>query len=214
MRGEQARESIRGILENSIRLSGFYEFAINNPHLSFWNAVQIYSSKPTVTVCKTFDDWHDQDNRRIKQGEHGIVYYDEDNPMQKRHVFDISQTYGSEKYRGIQHKMREKILADCINRQNVFAGVPIGIESPVKTAVRRYCQEHYSYGYNDENFDSAYLSCLTEGVTHCICIFTGNGGSEVKALPFDEDTNFRLCTEVFEITEGLQDAVIEEEQRR
>ena len=78
MRGEQARESIRGILENSIRLSGFYEFAINNPHLSFWNAVQIYSSKPTVTVCKTFDDWHDQDNRRIKQGEHGIVYYDED----------------------------------------------------------------------------------------------------------------------------------------
>lgn len=214
MRGEQARENIRGILENSIRLSGFYEFAINNPHLSFWNAVQIYSSKPTVTVCKTFDDWHDQDNRRIKPGEHGIVYYDEDNPMQKRHVFDISQTYGSEKYRGIQHKMREKILADCINRQNVFAGVPIGIESPVKTAVRRYCQEHYSYGYNEEKFDNAYLSCLTEGVTHCICIFTGNGGSEVKALPFDEDTNFRLCTEVFEITEGLQDAVIEEEQRR
>ena len=84
MRGEQARESIRGILENSIRLSGFYEFAINNPHLSFWNAVQIYSSKPTVTVCKTFDDWHDQDNRRIKQGEHGIVYYSKEEVMQHR----------------------------------------------------------------------------------------------------------------------------------
>lgn len=214
MRGEQARESIRGILENGGKLTRFYEFAINNPHLSFWNAVQVYAANPRVTVCKSFDDWHDQDNRRIKRGEHGIIYYDEDNPLRKRHVFDISQTYGSEKYRGIEHKMREKALADCINRQNIFAGISNGVENPVKTAVRRYCQEHYSYGYHDEDYDNEYLACLTEGVTHCICTFTGNNCNEVKALPFDEDTNFRLCTEIFEITEGLQDAVIEEEQRR
>ena len=94
MRGEEARERIRRIFENGPRLAGFYSFAINNPHLSFWNAVQIYSANPNVTVCKSFDDWHEQDNRRIKRGEHGIVYYDEDNPWRKRHVFDISQTYG------------------------------------------------------------------------------------------------------------------------
>ena len=72
MRGEQARESIRGILENGGKLTRFYEFVINNPHLSFWNAVQVYAANPRVTVCKSFDDWHDQDNRRIKRGEHGI----------------------------------------------------------------------------------------------------------------------------------------------
>ena len=51
MRGEEARERIRRIFENGPRLAGFYFFAINNPHLSFWNAVQIYSANPNVTVC-------------------------------------------------------------------------------------------------------------------------------------------------------------------
>ena len=214
MRGEEARERIRRIFENGPRLAGFYFFAINNPHLSFWNAVQIYSANPNVTVCKSFDDWHEQDNRRIKRGEHGIVYYDEDNPWRKRHVFDISQTYGKERYRGVQHRMREKMLADCINGQNIFAGISRDEESPVKTAVRRYCQEHYLNSEGTEEYDEQYLSCLTEGVTRCICAFTGNAYEDVGALPFDEDTNFRLCVEVFDLVEGLQDAVIESEQRR
>ena len=214
MRGEEARERIRRIFENGPRLAGFYFFAINNPHLSFWNAVQIYSANPNVTVCKSFDDWHEQDNRRIKRGEHGIVYYDEDNPWRKRHVFDISQTYGKERYRGVQHRMREKMLADCINGQNIFAGISQEEESPVKTAVRRYCQEHYLNSEGTEEYDEQYLSCLTESVTRCICVFTGNAYEDVRALPFDEDTNFRLCVEVFDLVEGLQDAVIESEQRR
>lgn len=158
MRGEEARERIRRIFENGPRLAGFYFFAINNPHLSFWNAVQIYSANPNVTVCKSFDDWHEQDNRRIKRGEHGIVYYDEDNPWRKRHVFDISQTYGKERYRGVQHRMREKMLADCINGQNIFAGISQEEESPVKTAVRRYCQEHYLNSEGTEEYDEQYLS--------------------------------------------------------
>lgn len=33
-------------------------------------------------------------------------------------------------------------------------------------------------------------------------------------MSFDEDINFRLCVEVFDLVEGLQDAVIESEQRR
>ncbi len=214
MRGEEARERIRRIFENGPRLAGFYSFAINNPHLSFWNAVQIYSANPNVTVCKSFDDWHEQDNRRIKRGEHGIVYYDEDNPWRKRHVFDISQTYGKERYRGVQHRMREKMLVDCINGQNIFAGISQEEESPVKTAVRRYCQEHYLNSEGTEEYDEQYLSCLTEGVTRCICVFTGNAYEDVRALPFDEDINFRLCVEVFDLVEGLQDAVIESEQRR
>ena len=117
MRGEEARERIRRIFENGPRLAGFYSFAINNPHLSFWNAVQIYSANPNVTVCKSFDDWHEQDNRRIKRGEHGIVYYDEDNPWRKRHVFDISQTYGKLSSRIILSCSGQMSSEPCIRRQ-------------------------------------------------------------------------------------------------
>ena len=147
MRGEEARERIRRIFENGPRLAGFYSFAINNPHLSFWNAVQIYSANPNVTVCKSFDDWHEQDNRRIKRGEHGIVYYDEDNPWRKRHVFDISQTYGKERYRGVQHRMREKMLADCINGQNIFAGISRDRNSHYGTLRKEFLKTEFPMQY-------------------------------------------------------------------
>ncbi len=213
MRAEQASERINSIFSNGARLAGFYAFLINNPHISFWNGVQIYAQRPSVTICKSFDDWHDQDNRRIKRGEHGVAYYDENRPNRKVFVFDISQTYGSERYRGVQHKMREIQLRDCINRQNVFNGVPKLGESEVQAAVYRYCKEHVADGETDE-YTAEYLACLTEGVTQCMATFTGNTGVNVAPLPFDDDTNFRLCTEVLDIAEGLREIIIEEEQAR
>lgn len=213
MRAEQASERINGIFASGARLAGFYTFLTNNPHISFWNGVQIYAERPSVTVCKSFDDWHDQDNRRIKRGEHGIVYYDENRPNRRAYVFDISQTYGSERYHGIQHKMRESQLRDCINRQNVLFGVPRGNESEVYAAVYRYCQEHIADG-DTEEYTEEYLACLTEGVTQCLTTYTGNKGVDVAPLPFDDDTNFRLCMEVLEITEGLREVIIEDEQVR
>lgn len=213
MRAEQASERINSIFQSGARLAGFYAFLTNNPHISFWNGVQIYAARPSVTVCKTFDDWHDQDNRRIKRGEHGIVYYDENRPNRKVYVFDISQTYGSERYHGVQHKMRESQLRDCINRQNVLFGVPKNGESEVQAAVYRYCQEHVAEG-DTEEYTEEYLSCLTEGVTQCLAAYTGNKGVDIAPLPFDDDTNFRLCMEVLEISEGLREAIIEEEQAR
>ena len=117
---EQASERINNIFSNGTRLSGFYKFLINNPHISFWNGVQIYTERPNATICKSFDDWHDQDNRRIKRGERGIAYYDENKPNRKVYVFDISQTYGSERYHSVQHKMSQSQLRDSINRQNIF----------------------------------------------------------------------------------------------
>ncbi len=213
MRAEQASERINSIFQSGARLAGFYAFLTNNPHISFWNGVQIYAERPSVTVCKTFDDWHDQDNRRIKRGEHGIVYYDENRPNRKVFVFDISQTYGSERYHGVQHKMRESQLRDCINRQNVLFGVPKNGEREVQAAVYRYCQEHVAEGDTDE-YTEEYLACLTEGVTQCLATYTGNNGVDIAPLPFDDDTNFRLCMEVLEISEGLREAIIEEEQAR
>lgn len=213
MNGNQAGENIKKIFADGERLSGFYSFIVNNPHLSFWNSVQVYIARPGVSVCKSFDEWHDQDNRRIKKGEHGILYYDENRPWKKRYVFDLSQTYGSEKYRGIWHKMHRKTLADCINCQNVFSGIQRNSDNEIEAAVYQYCQEHYGYG-EDSEYDEEYLNCLAEGVTQYISTFTGNPYSGVEALPFDEDTNFRLCMEVLEISEGLKDAILEEEIRR
>lgn len=213
MRAEQASERINGIFASGARLAGFYTFLTNNPHISFWNGVQIYAERPSVTVCKSFDDWHDQDNRRIKRGEHGIVYYDENRPNRRAYVFDISQTYGSERFHGVQHKMRESQLRDCINRQNVLFGVPRGNESEVYAAVYRYCQEHIADG-DTEEYTEEYLACLTEGVTQCLTTYTGNKGVDVAPLPFDDDTNFRLCMEVLEISEGLREVIIEDEQVR
>lgn len=213
MRAEQASERINSIFQSGARLAGFYAFLTNNPHISFWNGVQIYAARPSVTVCKTFDDWHDQDNRRIKRGEHGIVYYDENRPNRKVFVFDISQTYGSERYHGVQHKMRESQLRDCINRQNVLFGVPRKGESELQAAVYRYCQEHVAEG-DTEEYTEEYLACLTEGVTQCLSTYTGNKGVDIAPLPFDDDTNFRLCMEVLEISEGLREAIIKEEQTR
>ena len=201
MNGSQARESIKRIFASGETLSGFYAFIVNNPHLSFWNCVQIYTARPGLTVCKSFDDWHDQDNRRIKRGEHGVLYYDENNPWRKRYVFDISQTYGKERYHSAIHRMSAKSLRECINSQNIFAGVQRGDESEIEVAVYRYCQEHYGYSDNEE-YDEEYLACLAEGVTQYISSFTGNKYSGVAALPFDEDTNFRLCMEVLEVSEG------------
>lgn len=213
MNGKQASEVLRRIFERGESLAGFYAFLANNPHLSFWNSVQIYTARSGLTVCKSFDDWHDEDNRRIKRGEHGIAYYDENYPGRKRYVFDITQTYGKERYHGVGHRMTAKNLRDCINSQNIFAGVQRGDESEVEVAVYRYCQEHYGYTENEE-YDEEYLACLAEGVSHYINVFTGNKPSSVAALPFDEDTNFRICMEVLDISEGLKNAILEEEQRR
>lgn len=213
MRIEQASERINSIFSNGTHLAGFYAFLISNPHISFWNGVQIYAERPSVTICKSFDDWHDQDNRRIKRGEHGIAYYDENRPNRKVYVFDISQTYGSERYHGIQHKMSESQLRDSINRQNIFHGVPRKNESEVQAAIYRYCQEHIADG-DTEEYTEEYLACLSEGVTQCMRVYTGNKGLDIAPLPFDDDTNFRLCMEVLEISEGLREAIIEEEQIR
>ena len=213
MRAEQASERINSIFLSGERLAGFYAFIMSNPHISFWNGVQIYSARPSVTVCKSFDDWHNQDNRRIKRGERGIVYYDENRPNRKAYVFDLSQTYGSERFHGVQHKMRESQLRDFINSQNVMFGVPKKGENEVYAAVYRYCEEHVADGETDE-YNAEYLACLAEGVTQCMNAYTGNKCITVAPLPFDENTNFRLCTEVIEISEGLQDVLVEYEQAR
>lgn len=94
---EQAyKNNIERIWGHGQTLAGFYAFLVNNPHLTIWQSAQVYSANPNAMVCKSYEDWHEQDDRRIRRGEHGIAYYDENEPNRKRYVFDISQTYGGE----------------------------------------------------------------------------------------------------------------------
>lgn len=208
---EQAyRKNIERIWGNGETLAGFYTFLVNNPHLTIFQSAQVYSANPNATVCKSYDDWHEQDDRRIKRGEHGIAYYDENQPNRKQYVFDISQTYGGEQYQKIRHILTEKQLCDFVNRQNILWAAGEENES-VEAAVYEYCQEHFGNDL-DTDYDEEYLACLTEGVTECLYAFTGNRREpKVGSLPFDFETNFKLCIEVTNLTAGLTQAIVEEE---
>ncbi len=212
MSEQETRKSIRGIFSSGARLANFYSFLMNNPQLSFWSAVQILSVRPNVTICKSYTEWQEV-NRVPRQGEHGVCYFDESFPGKKLFAFDIAQTYGKEKYQPAKYKLSTKKLTSCINSQTLWAGLQTVGEDELRSAVFQYCQEHYGYG-EDEEYDNKYLSCLTDGVLQCLCVFTGNKSVDIKPLPFDEGTNFQLCQEVTEIFEGLKDIVLEEIERQ
>lgn len=211
MTEQETRVSVNGIFSSGARLANFYTFLIHNPNISFWSAMQILSIRPSMTICKTFDEWQDV-NRVPKRGERGVCYFDENKPGVKTFVFDIAQTYGKEKYKPAIYKMGRSNVASCVNSQNIWLGLSSDTDT-LKGAVFQYCQEHYGYG-EDEEYDNKYLSCLTEGITQCLCALTGNKGIEVQPLSFDEDTNFKLCREVVEMYEGLKEIVVEVYERQ
>ena len=206
MTEKETRSNIKGIFSSGARLTAFYTFLIQNPNIPFWSAIQILSIRPSITICKTFDEWVEV-NRVPKRGEHGICYFDENKPGEKTFVFDIAQTYGKEKYKPTIYKMGRSHVASCVNSQNIWLGLSTDADA-LKGAVFQYCQEHYGYG-DDEEYDKKYLNCLMEGVTQCLCTLTGNKYIEIGALPFDEETNFKLCREVTEIYEGLKEIIVE-----
>lgn len=211
MTEKETRGNIRGIFSNGARLAAFYTFLIQNPNIPFWSAIQILSIRPSITICKTYDEWVEV-NRVPKRGEHGICYFNENKPGEKTFVFDIAQTYGKEKYKPAIYKMGRSHVASCVNSQNIWIGLSSDTDI-LKGAVFQYCQEHYGYG-EDEEYDKKYLNCLMEGVTQCLCALTGNKGIEIGALPFDEETNFKLCREVTEIYEGLKEIIVAESERQ
>jgi len=137
---------LTSILGNTIYLANFYNFRINNPKLNFAQAMQVFSSKPNATVCKSFDEWNYL-KRRIIKGEKALYYINEDNPNRKNYVFDISQTYGVE-YPPQTYDKRENLVEDvnklCFIEYNSF-------ENNYKfliQAIRQYNTENL---YSQEN---------------------------------------------------------------
>ena len=211
MTEQETRKGVKGMFASGTRLKGFYTFLIQNPNISFWSAMQLLSIKPTMTICKTFDEWQDA-NRVPKRGERGVCYFDENMPGVKTFVFDISQTYGKEKYKPAIYKMSRSHVASCVNSQNIWLGSQADADM-LKGAVFQYCQEHYGYG-EDEEYDKKYLNALSEGITQCLCVLTGNKGIDVQPLPFNEETNFKLCREVADMYEGLKEIIVEVYERQ
>ena len=138
MTDKEARGSVRGIFTNGARLASFYTFLIQNPNISFWSAMQILSIRPSMTICKTFDEWQDV-NRVPKRGERGVSYFDENNPGVKLFIFDVAQTYGKEKYKPAIYKMGRSHVASCVNNQNIWIGLSTDADT-LKGAVFQYCQ--------------------------------------------------------------------------
>ncbi len=213
MQSGLATAAVNEIWESGNNLANFYAFLIQNPQLSFWQKAQIFSVRPDVKICKSFDDWHDEDDRRIARGSKGIPYFDENEPNRRKYVFDISQTYGWSEFETPTHPLTVEQLYGAVNRQNVMKTTANDGTDKVRIAVDEYCREHFGF-MNAEEYDEEYLACLSEGITECLYRATGNEReAEVGTLPFDYDTNVRICQEVETIAKGLMTAIIEEERR-
>ena len=114
---EQAivNDLVGNVLENAIYLANFFKFRVNNPEFDFAQSMQIFSSNPRVTICKTFDEWNAL-QRRIIRSSKALSYINADNPTRKNYVFDISQTYGVD-YPPKVYPARET-LVDDLNKLN------------------------------------------------------------------------------------------------
>lgn len=208
-----ARENISEFMQSGIQLGRFYAFMANNPHLTFWQSAQIFSIRPDVRLCKSFDDWHTENNRRIRKGSKGIPYYDERDPFRRKYVFDVSQTYGEQSPAPRKKRIPEKQLFRFVENLNVMRSGETDPAKGIKAALETYCREHTNES-GDAVKDEEYIACLSEGITQYLYEYTGNEReSDVGALPFDYRTNFAICTEVVTLANGII-AEVENQIRR
>ena len=118
-----ADKQLAGIFGDKESLKGFYGFLTNNrDRLSFTQCVQAYSINPEATVCKTYDEWHLETERRIRRGSKGIPVIDEARPNRKTYLFDLKQTYGYKEYR-VRQNIADNALLDAIRAQCLWINV-------------------------------------------------------------------------------------------
>ena len=88
--------AIQAMMTDGERLKTFYRFVANNPHIALHDACQIVISRPSASVCFSFEEWNAQ-GRRVTKGRKGIPYYDGDG--NKYFLFDVTDTHGENRYR-------------------------------------------------------------------------------------------------------------------
>ena len=142
---------------NSGMVSKFYKFRFYNQQFDFNQSMQIFLTNPNVKLCKTFDEWNAL-GRRVSKGEKSIVYYDEDNPTYRHHIFDISQTYGY--YLDIKVNPRKKEIGKFIDTVNTSKQNYLGKEEYeiLIQAIQNYCEENNINKSNEEENKFLYFN--------------------------------------------------------
>ena len=201
----EIKEVISNTLINTTLLSDFYKFRINNPQFSMSEALQIFIANPSVSVCKTFDEWN-LIKRRVSKGEKAISYTSDNNPYLKCYVFDIKQTYGRN-YPPKTYRKR-KHLVDEINNINVIKeNYLFETYSNLVNVVNEYLTEN---DYLKENeLENKFLK-------NYVAIFVNATFSNTLSIPFNLDleylpTNRRidLISEAEKIATELSEFVLE-----
>lgn len=204
---EQAivNDLVGNVLENAIYLANFFKFRVNNPEFDFAQAMQIFSSNPRVTICKSFDEWNAL-KRRIIRNSKALSYINADNPTRKNYVFDISQTYGVD-YPPKVYPARNTLVAD-LNRLNYIkkSNLTNQYESLLKTIDQ----------FNMENGNIKPTELENDYLERFIAIYinaTFSNSLDIPKVELEEielDKKIELCQEAEEIAKEISTYIFEE----
>ncbi len=192
--------AIQAMMTDGEQLKTFYRFVANNPHIALHDACQIVISRPSASVCFSFEEWNAQ-GRRVKKGRKGIPYYDGDG--NKYFVFDVTDTHGENRYRRAAQPVK-KILdgLDLLNGTEI-AESNRGDYRIVLSGVVTYLGQNDFLTENDEVRNRL----IAEGVAYSLYSTTGfpkERGITLKGYPYGLQGNADLFREVQKATEVLQ----------
>ena len=192
--------AIQAMMTDGEQLKTFYRFVANNPHIALHDACQIVISRPSASVCFSFEEWNAQ-GRRVTKGRKGIPYYDGDG--NKYFVFDVTDTHGENRYRRAAQPVK-KILdgLDLLNGTEI-ADSNRGDYRIMLSGVVTYLGPNDFLTENDEIRNRL----IAEGVAYSLYSSTGfpkERGITLKGYPYGLGDNADLFREIQSVTKILQ----------
>ncbi len=199
-RNADRNRAIQAMMTDGEQLKTFYRFVANNPHIALHDACQIVISRPSASVCFSFEEWNAQ-GRRVTKGRKGIPYYDGDG--NKYFVFDVTDTHGENRYRRAAQPVK-KILdgLDLLNGTEI-ADSNRGDYRIMLSGVVTYLGQNDFLTENDEIRNRL----IAEGVAYSLYSTTGfpkERGITLKGYPYGLNENADLFREVQKAVEVLQ----------
>lgn len=199
-RNADRNRAIQAMMTDGERLRTFYRFVANNPHIALHDACQIVISRPSASVCFSFEEWNAQ-GRRVTKGRKGIPYYDGDG--NKYFVFDVTDTHGENRYRRAAQPVK-KILdgLDLLNGTEI-ADSNRGDYRIMLSGVVTYLGQNDFLTENDEIRNRL----IAEGVAYSLYSSTGfpkERGITLKGYPYGLGDNADLFREIQSVTKILQ----------
>jgi len=205
---EQAivNDLIGNILGNTIYLAKFYKFRINNPDFNFEQAMQIFSSHPDATICRSFDYWN-RNGRRIKAHSKSIRYASATNPNKNEWCFDIEQTYGTD-YPPKVYPARNTLVQDLNKLNYIKKKYLVNYYDDLIETINEFNAEN-SY-VKDNDLENKYLERFIAIYLNATFFNSLSIPESVKLEDLDLDKKIELCEEAEDIAQEITKYIIEE----